>query len=106
MLERSLSCNHLGRQELIVFNRGQTVMEALKTTPRLTYGLREVAELTGLSVAFLRNEVRAGRLRVLKFGRRVLVRDADLQEYLLRGSPGNKCEKGEKSSPDLHPATT
>lgn len=64
-------------------------IETFTTLPRLAWGLIEVSECTGLSVAFLRAEVRAGRLPVRRFGRRVLVRDEDLKDYLLRGSaPG------------------
>jgi hypothetical protein len=37
---------------------------------RLAWGLSEVSESTGLSVAFLRAEVRAGGLPVRRFGRR------------------------------------
>jgi excisionase family DNA binding protein len=65
-------------------------MEGFTASPRMAWGLGEVAEFTGLSLAFLRNEVRAERLPVRKFGRRVLVRDEDLQRYLTKGSPGNR----------------
>lgn len=61
-------------------------VETLPTLPRLAWGLSEVSNATGLSVPFLRAEVRAGRLPVRRFGRRVLVRDEDLKDYLLRGS--------------------
>lgn len=61
-------------------------METLQTLPRLAWGLSEVSNATGLSVPFLRAEVRAGRLPVRRFGRRVLVRDEDLKVYLSRGS--------------------
>jgi excisionase family DNA binding protein len=64
-------------------------METLQTLPRLAWGLSEVSDATGLSVPFLRAEVRAGRLPVRRFGRRVLVRDEDLKAYLLRGSKGD-----------------
>ena len=60
--------------------------EASPTLQRLAWGLSEVSESTGLSVAFLRTEVRAGHLPVRRFGRRVLVRDEDLKNYLWRGS--------------------
>ena len=63
-------------------------MEVFNTAQRMAWGLGEVAEFTGLSLAFLRNEVRAGRLPVRRFGRRVLVRDGDLRVYLDRGSDG------------------
>jgi excisionase family DNA binding protein len=56
---------------------------------RMAWGLGEVSEFTGLSLAFLRNEVRAGRLPVRRFGRRVLVKDEDLKAYLDRGSIGD-----------------
>jgi len=71
-------------------------MESYQTTQRMAWGLGEVAEYTGLSLAFLRNEVRSGRLPSLKFGRRLLVRDEDLQKYLAAGSPGNKPERQER----------
>jgi excisionase family DNA binding protein len=64
-------------------------MEAFTTLHRLAWGLNEVSECTGLSVAFLRAEVRAGRLPVRRFGRRVLVRDEDLKTYLSQGSAQN-----------------
>jgi excisionase family DNA binding protein len=53
---------------------------------RAAWSLAEIAEQTGLSLGFLRNEVRAARLPVRKFGRRVLVLDDDLRAYLTRGS--------------------
>jgi excisionase family DNA binding protein len=61
-------------------------IEALTTLHRLAWGLSQISECTGLSVPFLRAEVRAGRLPVRRFGRRVLVRDEDLKDYLARGS--------------------
>lgn len=60
---------------------------------RMAWSLAEISNFTGLSVAFLRNEIRAGRLVFKKFGRRVLVRDEDLQRYLANGSPGNPAQK-------------
>jgi excisionase family DNA binding protein len=68
------------------FSNTTNEIETLTTLPRLAWGLTEVSECTGLSVAFLRAEVRAGRLPVRRFGRRVLIRDEDLKAYLLRGS--------------------
>jgi hypothetical protein len=46
-----------------------------------------------LSLGFLRNEVRAARLPVRKFGRRVLVLDEDLKRYLDTGSVREKDMK-------------
>ena len=53
---------------------------------RLAWGLADIAKQTGLSVSFLRKEIKAGRLSVRRFGRRVLVRDEDLRLYLEQGS--------------------
>jgi excisionase family DNA binding protein len=73
-------------------------MESYTTSQRMAWGLGEVAEFTGLSLAFVRNEVRAGRLPFRRFGRRVLIRDEDLQKYLAAGSPGDRsCETAAES---------
>lgn len=61
-------------------------METSVTTQRIAWSLAEIAKQTGLSLGFLRNEVRAARLPIRKFGRRVLVLDEDLRAYLVRGS--------------------
>lgn len=58
--------------------------------PRLAWSLYDIHDLTGLSVNFLRYEVRRGNLKTRKFGRRVLVLNADLQNYLEKGSEGKK----------------
>lgn len=68
-------------------------MDNYTTTQRMAWGLGEIAEFTGLSLAFLRNEVRAGRLPVRRFGRRVLVKDGDLRAYLEVGSEGSNTKK-------------
>ena len=62
-----------------LFTDALNEMEAFSTLPRLAWGLSEISKCTGLSVPFLRAEVRAGRLPVRPFGRRVLVRDEDLK---------------------------
>ena len=72
-------------------------METYQMSQRMAWGLGEISEFTGLSLAFLSAEVRTGRLPVRRFGRRVLVRDADLQVYLDRGS------KREKSGLNISP---
>ena len=81
------------RNRMELFTDALNEIEAFTTLQRLAWGLAEVSESTGLSVAFLRAEVRAGRLPVRRFGRRVLVRDEDLRAYLARGSErGSKAE--------------
>jgi excisionase family DNA binding protein len=68
---------------------------------RLTWSLAEISEHTGLSVGFLRAEVRARRLPVRRFGRRVLVKNDDLQAYLDHGSerPKGQTDNDEKRQP-------
>jgi hypothetical protein len=56
------------------------------THNRLAWSLAEVSQATGLSMGFLRNEARSGRLRTRRFGRRLLVLDVDLVSYLETGS--------------------
>jgi excisionase family DNA binding protein len=70
-------------------------MEQSPMSQRMSWGLAEISESTGLSVAFLRNEVRAGRLPVRRFGRRVLVKDEDLRAYLDHGSDPNGDAKAD-----------
>jgi excisionase family DNA binding protein len=70
-------------------------MESYPVSRRMAWGLGEISEFTGLSLAFIRNEVRAGRLPVRRFGRRVLVRDEDLKLYLDRGSDPADLQKAE-----------
>lgn len=56
------------------------------TTHRVAWSLQDISRATGLSLSFLRNDVRRGVLRVKRFGRRVLVLDEDLKAYLSEGS--------------------
>jgi hypothetical protein len=50
------------------------------------FSLREVSELTGLSLLYLRQ--RAGNeLKVTRFGRMLRVLDTDLEEFLRNGTP-------------------
>ena len=55
---------------------------ATKVEEKLAYSVEEIAKLTTLSKPFLRNEIRAGRLKINRFGRRVLVLDKNLKDYL------------------------
>jgi excisionase family DNA binding protein len=64
-------------------------MQENVTIQRIAWSLAEVSEATGLSLGFLRNDVRRGALPTRKFGRRVLVLDQDLKAYLEKGSDNN-----------------
>lgn len=71
----------------------------LNVTPRLAWSLAQISQATGLSVNFLRYEVRRGNLPARKFGRRVLVADDGLKEYLRQGSKG--ASEGSGNTDDL-----
>ncbi len=49
---------------------------------KLAYSVEEISAQTTLSKAFVRNEIAAGHLKAQRFGRRVLVLNEDLQNYL------------------------
>jgi excisionase family DNA binding protein len=51
----------------------------------LTIGLRDAAELTGLSHWTLRRYIRDGRLAAVRIGRRVLLEPASLQRLIEQG---------------------
>ena len=57
------------------------------TSRRLAWSIAEVASSTGLSIGFVRKEIRAGRLAARRAGRRVLVLDDDLKRYLGDAQP-------------------
>ena len=67
-------------------------MRDIETKPRLSWALAEVSQLTGLSVGFLRNDVRSGRLPIRRFGRRIVVLDQDLEHYLDNGEHKRKLD--------------
>jgi excisionase family DNA binding protein len=49
---------------------------------KLAYSIEEIADQTSLSKAYLRGDIRAGRLRVRRFGRRIVILAEDLRAYL------------------------
>ena len=51
----------------------------------LTLGLREAAQLTGLSHWTLRQYIRTGRLQAVRIGRRVLLEPAELERLIAAG---------------------
>jgi excisionase family DNA binding protein len=46
------------------------------------YGVAEIAQSYGISIGYLRNEIKAHRLPIKRFGRRVLVLKEDWEKYL------------------------
>lgn len=58
--------------------------------------LRKVSDLTSFSIPFLRNEIRAARLKAHKRGSKVFVLKEDLEDYL-RSAPGWQDDKDQGS---------
>jgi excisionase family DNA binding protein len=57
---------------------------AATVTDRKAYSVQELARLYPLSRGFLRGEIRQGKLRVRRFGRRVLILKEDWDSYVGR----------------------
>lgn len=56
------------------------------TSPKLGWTFDELAQSLGVSVPFLRLEVKRGRLRAAHLGRRVVLLDAEVRRYLAEAS--------------------
>ena len=54
---------------------------ATEAQGKLAYSVDDLANMTSLSKAYLRNEIRAQKLKAKKFGARVLVLVSDWQAY-------------------------
>ncbi len=61
-----------------------------KEQNKMAYSVDEISEQTTLSKAFLRNEIRAGKLKVKRCGRRVLILKDDFMDYLNGENNGEK----------------
>jgi hypothetical protein len=72
-------------------------MKKQSVTQRISWRLHDLARACGLSVSFLRSEIRAGRLPSKRAGAAVLVLDEDFKHYL-EGSraPEQKVRDSEK----------
>ncbi len=55
-----------------------------KNPSKLAYSVDDISRETTLSKAFVRKEIKSGRLKATKFGRRVLVLNQNLTDYLER----------------------
>ena len=74
---------------------------------RIAYGIAEIARATGLSASFIRLEIRRGRLRATKCGRRVLITTDEVRRYLSSGDadqPRRASEEGPERAPPSGPA--
>jgi excisionase family DNA binding protein len=76
-----MKLNHIG---------SNIVAQETITRNKLAYSVEEISDQTTLSKAFLRNEIRDGKLKVKRCGRRVLILKDDFMNYL---NGENKDEK-------------
>ena len=60
------------------------------STPKLGWTLDELARSLGVSVPFIRLEVKRGRLRSAHLGRRVVVLDSEVHRYLAQASDAGR----------------
>jgi len=61
-----------------------------ETNNRLAFSVEECAALTSIPKAMLRKEIKAGRLKVKRAGRRVLILKDDFMNYLNEGEKQNE----------------
>lgn len=56
--------------------------EETKERPKIAWALADLSEATTLSMGQLRKEINAGRLEIIKCGRRTLALDPAVQKWL------------------------
>lgn len=54
-------------------------------TQKISYSVADAAQMTTLSKAHLWNEIKAGKLKASRIGRRILILRDDLLVYLRKG---------------------
>ena len=59
-------------------------LPVIQNVEKRAYSVEEISAQTTLSKAFLRKEIKEKRLKVQRFGRRVLILSEDLEAYLCR----------------------
>jgi excisionase family DNA binding protein len=57
-------------------------IHSIETSYRLSHSICDVAKITGVGRSLLYQEIKEGRLRIRKLGRRTLIFDADLKAWL------------------------
>jgi excisionase family DNA binding protein len=70
------------------------------TSGKLAYAIAELPELVSVGRSHIYEEIRAGRLRTVKAGRRTLVLAEDLRAWLLSlDHPADKARQSRASTP-------
>ena len=73
-----------------VSSQAQAAHSERLSTPKLGWTLEELARSLGVSVPFIRLEVKRGRLRAAHLGRRVVVLDTEVHRYLAQASDAGR----------------
>ena len=73
-----------------VSSQAQAADSERLSTPKLDWTLDELARSLGVSVPFIRLEVKRGRLRAAHLGRRVVVLDTEVHRYLAQASDAGR----------------
>lgn len=73
-----------------VSSQAQVADSERLSTPKLGWTLDELARSLGVSVPFIRLEVKRGRLRAAHLGRRVVVLDSEVHRYLAQASDAGR----------------
>ncbi len=73
-----------------VSSQAQSADSERLSTPKLGWTLDELARSLGVSVPFIRLEVKRGRLRAAHLGRRVVVLDTEVRRYLAQASDADR----------------
>ena len=62
----------------------------METKERLAFSVEECAALTSISKAMLRKEIKAGRLKVKRAGKRIVILKSDFMNYLNEGETNDE----------------
>jgi excisionase family DNA binding protein len=65
---------------------GVTMKQDDNTNPKLGWTLEELAKSLSVSVPFLRLEIKRGKLRAARLGRRIVLLDVEVRRYLAEAS--------------------
>jgi excisionase family DNA binding protein len=74
------------------------------TSHRLAHSARDVTRITGVGRSFIYEEIKEGRVRIRKAGRRSLIFDADLKTWLaslLKSAAPKFSSTSQKEKPGL-----
>jgi excisionase family DNA binding protein len=59
------------------------------------HGVKEAAEILGISTYTVRSYIRQGKIRPVRFGRRVLLEEAELERFVAGSKPHNNTTQPE-----------